>query len=550
MILDALKYLIQADTRDATKGISDMRKSTDDLTESMVKTEKQADSATDKISGLAKGVIGLLGVTASAAGLLAASLTRVQEVADMQRLADSIGVSVSEVDALGGAFERAGSSAASANDLMLKLTEGIGKGLQDVKSKEAQTFSALGISLKNAQGQILGADEAVLKMAGSLEGMGAAAARVALVDLGITDPKTIELMLKGRQELERLVTLQKNQGVVSKESGERARQFSETLDGLRTTSGRMVDGFLDKFIPALTTMIQWLSKVIDFAAEHKDAVVGFLMAIAGVVTYFYLPAMLSAAAATLAATWPILAIGAAIALAAAAFALIYDDIVNFIEGNDSMIGQIFTKYPAVEKAVRSLISVFQEYWKAVKWVFEQSSAAIASFSDTSLKVLDAMGKGVRDIFKWLVDAITGSMKFITDSLATIKNTAKAAGDFLGITSPEQAPADPSTFGPEVPNVPAPSQSRYGSAVPDVPLSMQAANAQLANAANSPVNHITSNTISNSARGVSNNETNVAVGQVTVQTQATDASGIAGSINSELSDQLKNLASENASGVAR
>ena len=54
--------------------------------------------------------------------------------------------------------------------------------------------------------------------------------------------------------------------------------------------------------------------------------------------------MLAAAAATLAATWPIWPLLRS-SLLAAAFALVYDDIMNFIDGNDSMIGRILDKYP-------------------------------------------------------------------------------------------------------------------------------------------------------------------------------------------------------------
>ncbi len=110
--------------------------------------------------------------------------------------------------------------------------------------------------------------------------------------------------------------------------------------------------------------------IVDWAGEHKDFVVGFFGAIAAVVAAIYLPAMIAAAAATLAATWPILAIGVAIVAAAAAFALIYDDIMNFIAGNDSMIGQIFEKYPMIKEIVFGLIDAFKQMGSAVGAVFE------------------------------------------------------------------------------------------------------------------------------------------------------------------------------------
>lgn len=78
--------------------------------------------------------------------------------------------------------------------------------------------------------------------------------------------------------------------------------------------------------------------------------------------------------------------------------------------------------------------------------------------------------------------------------------------------------------------------------------MKAAQAQLDQAAANPMNSVTSNAISNASN--THTETNVQVGQVTVQTQATDAQGISQSIGGGLKDELKNLQADSASGVKR
>ena len=75
-----------------------------------------------------------------------------------------------------------------------------------------------------------------------------------------------------------------------------------------------------------------------------------------------------------------------------------------------------------------------------------------------------------------------------------------------------------------------------------------ANAQMAAASANPMNAVSSNAISNTANN--NKETNVQVGQVTVQTQATDSQGISQAIGGDLSAQLKNLEAETATGVDR
>ncbi|MFX3916327.1 hypothetical protein ACJBW5_10320, partial [Streptococcus suis] len=88
----------------------------------------------------------------------------------------------------------------------------------------------------------------------------------------------------------------------------------------------------DMLLPAITWVIDKLGDLVKWFGENQTVITGFFIAIAAVAAYMYLPAMLAAAAATLAATCPFIAIGAAIGAAAAMFALIYDDIMNFIEG--------------------------------------------------------------------------------------------------------------------------------------------------------------------------------------------------------------------------
>ena len=68
--------------------------------------------------------------------------------------------------------------------------------------------------------------------------------------------------------------------------------------------------------------------------------VGFFIGVAAAITYFYLPAALAAAAATLVTIAPFLGIAAVIAAVGTAFALLYDDIQAFLSGGDSIIGLI------------------------------------------------------------------------------------------------------------------------------------------------------------------------------------------------------------------
>lgn len=304
--------------------------------------------------------------------------------------------------------------------------------------------------------------------------------------------------------------------------------------------------------------------------------------------------MLSAAAATIAATWPFIAIGLAIAAAAAAFALIYDDVMNFIDGNESFIGQVSEKYPLVGKIVRWMIDAFKELWNtlllgakqigefvgaafmhivdgisyAINYlvdsygsiesyvndainIFEAmkegiaaafqfvvdivatSIAAIAAgidtvreFTSATLAAFQSMADGISAIFAFIVDVVKNSLSFVSGGLDKIKSGLSGVASFLG-------------FGEDGEDGLAGADNVSGA--------MGAANTYLATAAAAPTNSISSSAISNSTR---NSETNVQIGEVKVQTQATDAQGISQDMGSELKTQLKDLEHNSSTGVAR
>lgn len=486
MILDVFTILFEADTSRARDGVDDARKSTEDLVEEMLSGEKAAEKLGGSIKDMAKNALGALGAALAVSSMIGGAIGRAEDIAAIERTSNAIGLAIEDVDAFGQAMERLGGDAQGARDSLTDMAESIGEALQDVESGRAKAFDALGVSLRDVGGDSIGAIEGMLRLSDAVQGMSQGEAVFRIKELGITDNRTVEAILKGRKELERLMAVQKAANPLTKEQAERAKQLNEAMGGWRNSVKGAASQFFDMLIPALTKAIEWLTVIVDWAGEHKDFVVGFFGAIAAVVAAIYLPAMIAAAAATLAATWPILAIGVAIVAAAAAFALIYDDIMNFIDGNDSMIGQIFEKYPMIKEIVFGLIDAFKQMGSAVGAVFE---------------FIGAMWKLQFD--------------FIMQGVEMIKSGLASVGSFFGIGG-------------------------------DVDVS--GANAQMAAASANPMNAVSSNAISNTANN--NKETNVQVGQVTVQTQATDSQGISQAIGGDLSAQLKNLEAETATGVDR
>lgn len=540
-LLDTLLLVFKADTSQADAGLDSARKKSDELIDSIRDADAAAGKAGASLKAMAAGALGGLAAAFSVSAAISGAFARADNIRAIEQTSDAIGAAIENVDAFGKAAEAMGGDAQGARDSLTDMAEKMGEAMSDVESGAAKAFKSLGISLKSADGGTKDAISGMLDLASAVEGLDRSAAVFKIKELGITDNRTVEMILKGRQELERMLRVQKEQGVVTKEAAENARKLTEATGSLKNMLSSAGASFLDSIIPALTKVIEWLGKGVSWMQDNKDFVIGFFGSIAAVVTALYLPAMASAAIATLAATWPLLLIGAAIAAAAAAFALIYDDVMNFVDGNDSFIGQVFEKYPMVEKIVMTLIDAFRQMWqilitgaqqvgdfvtagfqqviagiKAAVDYLSEAYGAITGFVDSSLVSFQSLSDGISAIFAFIVETVKGSLSFVTAGIDKIKSGVSGVAGFFG-------------FG-------------------DSSSAMQSASQQIGAASSAPSNGVSSSAISNMAN--SSSETNVQVGQVVVQTQATDAQGISRDVGSELQSQLKNLEHESATGVAR
>lgn len=540
-LLDTLLLVFKADTSQADAGLDSARKKSDELVDSLRNTDAVAAKTGASLKAMAAGALGGLAAAFSLGAAISGAFARADNIRAIEQTSDAIGAAIENVDAFGKAAEAMGGDAQGARDSLTDMAEKMGEAMSDVESGAAKAFKSLGISLKSADGSTKDAISGMLDLASAVEGLDRSAAVFKIKELGITDNRTVEMILKGRQELERMIRVQKEQGVVTKEAAENARKLTEATGSLKNSMSNAGNSFLDSVIPALTRVIEWLAKGASWMTDNKDFVIGFFGAISAAVVTYYLPAMISAATATIAATWPFIAIAAAIAAAAAAFAIIYDDVVNFVAGNDSFIGQISEKYPIVGETVLWLIGAFKQLFdmliigaqqigdfvssgfqqvisgiKAAVDYLSEAYGAITGFVDSSLSSFQSLSDGISAIFAFIVETVKGSLSFVTAGIDKIKSGVSGVAGFFG-------------FG-------------------DSSSAMQSASQQIGAASSAPSNGVSSSAISNMAN--SSSETNVQVGQVVVQTQSTDAQGISRDVGSELQSQLKNLEHESATGVAR
>ncbi|ATG18321.1 hypothetical protein CO695_12150 [Providencia alcalifaciens] len=553
-LANAIIQSLQGNYKELIRIVDEMRAKGIEAANSEVKAQSEVQKALDNtdakyqktgntVVSFAKKALGAVGLLMGATAMVSESVTRSAEIESLDKLGKKINVATADVDAFAGSMAELG-------------------GTRDAAQAD---LSAMAKSFGFAKNSM----EKVLKTADKVQGMKFDKAKATLFALGVTDDKTVELMMKGRKELERMMGIQKEYSGINKESIEQSIKFNKAMQGFKQSSGLLKNSFLEMVIPVLIKGLEWINKFVGFCKDNKQLMIGFFIAIGSAVAIFYVPSMIAAATATLAATWPILAIVAIIALLAAAFAFVYDDIMNFIDGNDSMIGRILDEYPELKEVILRLWQTFKilfEYLMvAVKFVADVvvdayntmnnalnqfidwlvlSINAIVSWGNDFKGVFNTVSDAVVGIFKWLWAQIQQYLGWINDGLDAIKNGWSTVKGWFGFEDAEvtqtverKVSAD-GTIEHSIPETPKLSED-------DTALLVKGLNQQITAMSTNPMNPVTSQAISNQSSTV--NENTVNVGELKVLTQATDAQGMANGAKDALQSQLQDVGQQHDTG---
>ncbi|SFN98173.1 hypothetical protein [Xenorhabdus japonica] len=535
-----------------TKGIQaaiDEAKAQSHLQSMLTETEGKYKAAGESVAGFATKALGAVGVVMSIGSIFADAVSRSQEIEALDKLSQRIGIATADMDAFSGAMAELGGSREAAQADLTAM---------------AKTFGNTTASM-----------EKILSTADKVKGMKFDKAKVTLEGMGVSDEKTVELMMKGRKELERVMGIQKEYSGITKESIEKSIKFNAAMNKFNQSSGLLKNSFLEMVIPVLAKGMTWLSQFIDFCKDNKNLIIGFFLAIGIAVAAYYVPPMLAAAAATLAATWPILAIIAIIALLAAAFALVYDDIMNFIDGNDSMIGRILDKYPMLKKVVMMLWEAWQTlfgYLKtAVKFVADIVIAAfnymdqkitefinwllgsVASLTEWGSQfsgVFESVSDTVVGAFKWMWEQVQKVIGWISNGLDAVSKGLSTVKGWFGFGEDKKVEVVERSINEagEITAKPPKPDNTKADDKQALKADIDKLNQSLTAASNHPLNPVTSQAISNQSHQT--HEVNTQIGEINIKTEATDAQGIAKDMKGELSNQLKDLSQQTATGVAK
>jgi hypothetical protein len=360
------------------------------------------------------------------------------------------------------------------------------------------------------------------------------------------DEATIRLLQEGRVEVEKQVSAQKKLFSVTNEQANIFQKFNNTVADSKTSFRSLFVTLGAEILPAVGYLLNKLQDGIEFMSQHKELMKGVFIALAVAITAYALPAMTSLAIASVIALAPFYLAGAVIAGLIVLFALLYDDISTFLSGGSSAFGELLKWLGYSDEAIESIRNAIIGLGSAISNAFGFAIYFIQEFFRLGVKVARDVFNAFKPLLNFfavnLTKAIEGVFSFVDSLIGNIKKALV----FMGLLKDEEAERNQTErFKKQkdfVKNLPA------GVTAENIQYYTQDEIENLKKQQTSPLNNMTSNSISNS-KSLNNQSTrNINIDKIEISTQATDVDSISNQIGASLENQLKRTTATFEDGI--
>lgn len=455
-------------------------------------------------SGL-KNIMGFIAPLIGAAGFGALISNYLKTADALGKFSDSIGANIEDVHAWGEAVIRSGGSAEGFQSTLQSLTSNLTHIATTGKSRMTPFFEAMGLQALDSSGKVRKAFDILPEIAEKFEKMSKAESLGYGQKLGL-DQGTIMLLQSGRKAVEDLIKKQKELGVYTKEDALITAKANDAISDLGQAFKAMSAIFLRIAVPALQFLVEILTNMVKWIRENKTFTISFFTLLATIIAVKLIPVLYGLAAAGLRALAPFAPIIAIIG----ALALVIDDLIVYMKGGKSTLSAFWSLFGTGEEIMWALTTVSNFLLN----IFTKFPKTIGLITAAFIALKIAMRfLTISNPFVFAIMAIVTAIGLLIDKLGGLKETFRKVSEFgknmvnkvkgwFGIESSE--------------NTETPSSA---STIHQIPSSL----------ALSPSSINKSSTITS--------DTQLNISNLQINTQATDANGIAKGIGGALNTEL-------------
>lgn len=393
-IIDALVMTLGLDASDYQKNRQKVKKENQSFTEEqkkqLDKIEKQAKQALSAISNVQKGILGLFTAVAGATGV-GQFLTQVNQAeAALGRLSSHTGQSTEELHKWSNMAAIVGGSAedmqAGVSNLQQQLTDLKYKG----EMGSTVTFLAqMGVAVADTNGEMRKQSDIMLDLSDRAKNMKKEDFYNLASSAGMTDSQ-IDLIMKGRTELEKMMIAQEENALVTKEQAEEARKLQAEWEMMKQSMFSAGVRILHDLMPIIQLIAEGLRELFNFLQKHRGIIYGFFIGLAAAM----LPVLLTATALVgqfLLLASPIIAVSLAIGL-------LIDDFLTWQEGGESLFGTFYDWFDKLIDKVTGfgdlLKAIFTGDWAKVSEIIARKIQTVVDEAPKSIKEAHQAAVGV------------------------------------------------------------------------------------------------------------------------------------------------------------
>ena len=221
--------------------------------------------AANKVNGVLAG----LGAALSLGALVAAGKAALDTADNLSKLSQKTGISVESLSLLKPIAEQSGVSLESLAKGMQKLATAMVAAAGGSK-EQIEVFSRLGVSVKDAAGQLRPTEDVLLDLADAFAAMpdGAEKSALAVKLFGKSGVELIPFLNQGRAGIEELKQKFKELGLeISGDTAKAAEKFNDTLDTVKQALSAIAMKVAEAALPALQSLADGLVKIASHGEE-------------------------------------------------------------------------------------------------------------------------------------------------------------------------------------------------------------------------------------------------------------------------------------------
>lgn len=400
-----------------------------------------------KTTGVIKSLARVAVVGATAITGLTIASTRASD--EQGKLADEIGETVENIDALQHALEISGGSAEDMNSSLRQLSKLAGETARGVGSG-VEAFGLLGISVDDSTGKLKSSSALMSEISQRFQGL-SKQQRIDLADkLGISG--SLRLLQQGPAAIRELTDEARSLGVTTEEDAKVAAEFQDSLVRVWRVVKDISRLLARQFVPILKegkdqftewwkvnrslieqNLPEWIDKattaiklmVIATGAWLSMRLVSHVMAL---ITMFK-----GLSVAALAANAAALLLPALIAAGITALALLAEDAKVFFEGGDSFLGDMIDKFPQWADEIRVVAALFATLADLVGMIWEGLTGIVDLAKNFSIEGLKEFGANLPGFVGDITGLYNADGSGVIPELGnSISNTASTVVDKIDI----------------------------------------------------------------------------------------------------------------------